>query len=597
MALIEHTWNRRKTRIIATVGPGIRATPRLRALIEAGVDVFRLNMSHGSYASHGSAIRRIRGEADAAGRHTAILLDLPGPKIRLGEMQGGSVLLRVGAKIAIDSDVDRPGTRRRVAVNWPGLLAALDPGARLLLDDGNIELMIDSATPSKAWATVVRGGPLSSRKGVTLPGATAGLTCLTDKDRKHLEFGIRAGVDWIAISFVNEARDVREVRRLVDAHGANIPLLAKIETALAVSNLASILDAADGVMVARGDLGIETPIQELPLVQKRIIRLARASAKPVVVATQILESMIEKAQPTRAEITDIANAVLDGADALMLSAETAVGAHPVAAVTALATTARRVESATPRYHPPKSGEVDAGRSASIEAFGIATRAIARSMGAEAILAMTASGRTAANLARFLPEAPVVAGVPEAAVARRLAVVRGVFPIVGPSSEDESSAIEMTIELAQKEGLIEAGDLLVITAGLPIGEAVSTNTISVQIAGGFYLRGHGAGARRRARGRIVRLVRPQDGSAQEDLTGKIVLAKELTAEQIRDLPGCSGAIAERGGAKSPAARACEETGVPAVIGVASATEKLDEGTLVVLDTERGLVRVARNDTPA
>ncbi len=592
MALNEPARVRRKTRIIATVGPVSSASARLRALIDAGVDLFRLNMSHGSHAFHRSAARRIREQARAAGRNVAILIDLPGPKIRLGEIQGGSVRLRPGARIAIDADLARSGDRRRVAVNWPELLAALHPGSRLLLDDGNIELHVDEASAERASATVLRGGPLASRKGVILPGATAGLSCLTDADRRHLAFGVRVGVDWIAISFVNSAHDVREVRALVERLGAKTPLLAKIETALAVSNLASIVDTADGVMVARGDLGIETPVQELPLVQKRIIRLARAAAKPVVVATQILESMVEKAQPTRAEVTDIANAVLDGADALMLSAETAVGSFPVAAVTTLASTAARVEQAMRGDRDTAHDHTGPERSASVEAFGRATREIARSMGAEAILALTRSGRTAVNLASFLPVAPVVAVVASEAVARRLTIVRGVFPLVLPAVADDGRRLDDALREAERSGTVEPGDLLVITAGVPANEGVSTNTITVRIADGFYLRGYGAGARRRASGTILRLTTPVDEAPAEDLGAKVVLAHDLTEDAVHALAGCAGIITERGGAGGATARACTAAEIPAVLGVAAALEKLQDGVAVTLDTGKGLVRVVR-----
>lgn len=571
----------RRTKIIATVGPASRKKSSLEALIKAGVDVFRLNMSHGSGREHGPVLRRIRDIATASNANVAILMDLSGPKIRVGELPSGGILLRDGARIRLDSDPANPGTRDRVGVNWPGLFSACRPGSRLLLDDGNLELQVESTGPDHALARVLRGGNLTARKGLILPGATAGLPTLTEKDHRDLAFGVRAGVDLIAVSFVNRAQDLRDVRAALEKFDAQIPLVAKIETALSLENLEEITEAADGIMVARGDLGIETPIEEIPLAQKRILRTSRAGSKPCIVATQILESMIERSRPTRAEVTDIANAVLDGADALMLSAETAVGKHPVEATHTLRRTIERVEPETPIW--ADDDHWTRLRGVAVEAFGRATRVIARDLGADAIMALTTSGRTARCLASFLPSAPILAAVSDAKKARQLAIVRGVFPVTVNSRGTATAAIRAAIRAAQSAGFVSVGDLLVITAGTPTGLSGSTNTITVQIVGGFYLRGYGAGSKQLAAGTITRL--PVAGKAPW-----VALVEELTPALAKSLRGCVGVISARGGPATPGARLAEELGIPAVLGIPSAGERLTPGDRVTLDSDRGLVRV-------
>lgn len=426
----------RHTKIIATLGPASSGPDELRGLVAAGVDVFRLNFSHGTHASHGTTYRAVREVAGASGRHIAVLQDLSGPKIRTGPLEGGRPIeLLPGDTLRIAAG-DAPGSRGRVYTPYAELIAAAKSGDRLLLDDGKIELRVSGRANGELTTEVVHGGALAEHKGINAPGVRLPASAVTDKDRADLAFGLQLGVDAIALSFVQTAEDVRTARALVDASGRQAAIVAKIERPQAFDELDAILDAADAVMVARGDLGLEAPLEQVPRLQKEIIARARARGRPVIVATQVLESMRTDPRPTRAEVSDAAAAVDQGADAIMLAGETAAGAYPVRAVETLAAIIRDAESAPPAVG---AGLRDAAIVAELTELLLGSRhglamceaavTLATTGQADAIVAITRQGKTAQLLSALRPHAAILAVTPDEAVARRLALYWGVSPIV------------------------------------------------------------------------------------------------------------------------------------------------------------------------
>jgi pyruvate kinase len=466
---------RKRTKIVATVGPASRDPASLRALLRAGVDVVRLNFSHGSHAEHGATIdnvRRIAGELD---RPIAILQDLPGPKVRTGKLAGGvdSVLLEKGATFSLTTE-NVAGTASAVGVSYPGLTRDVTPGAHIYLADGAIVLEILDKSETSIRTQVEVGGLLRAEQGINYPDGTLGIATVTARDFEHLAFGLERGVDWVAVSFVRSAEDVLSVKRFVAAQGASVPVMAKIEKHEALDSIEEILDAADGLMVARGDLGIEIPLEQVPLVQKDLIARANRAAKPVVTATQMLESMITSARPTRAETTDVANAIIDGTDAVMLSAETARGAYPIESVRVMAMIALEVE----RHYPhallharrveraPKDGPTAIAQSAV---------RVSAELGLGVIVCGTASGTTAATIASFRPRARLLALTLGAEVARRLNVVWGIDARVVPRFDYFEELVALAEDHVRRDG-VPGENEFVLTAGMPIG--TGTNVLKI-----------------------------------------------------------------------------------------------------------------------
>ncbi|MBN2171030.1 MAG: pyruvate kinase [Candidatus Krumholzibacteriota bacterium] len=466
----------RRTKIVATIGPACDAPERLAELLAAGVDVARLNFSHEDQAAHGARIRRLREAAAAAGRHLAILQDLAGPKVRVGLLADGPITLQPGRPFIITSR-PVPGDATRVSTNTPQLPAAVRPGDHLLLADGALELEVESADAEEIRTRVLVGGRLGAGKGINLPSRSLDVPSLTAKDEADLAFGVAQGVDLVAVSFVRSAADVEAARTLLRAAGGDQPLIAKIEKHEALADLDAIVAAADGVMVARGDLGVETPLASVPRVQKRIIATCNRAGKPVITATQMLLSMVESRRPTRAEVADVANAVLDGSDALMLSEETAVGAQPAEAVAVMARAAADAEIAFPHDHWLQRGE--AGGCPPPEATARSACELARELDAAALVAFTYSGSTARLVARCRPRQPVLAMTPRETTCRRLAMVWGVRPALCEDLTDTDAMLARAASAAAEEGLARAGQRLVVIAGLPLGEPGLTNLIKVE----------------------------------------------------------------------------------------------------------------------
>ncbi len=454
----------RRTKIVCTVGPAINSSEMIRRVLEAGVDVFRLNFSHGTPDEHRACVRRIRSAVADLGKPVAILQDLPGPKIRIGTFRDGPVHLGVGDRFTLNTN-PVPGDRTRVSVNFTRLAAEVRPGQRLLLADGLVELLVEEVEPPEIRCKILLGGSLSDHKGIAVPHGTSGIAAFTEKDRSLLVEGLDMGVDMAALSFVRNRDDVQSARALLDSRGSGLPLMAKIEKPEAVEALDDILPVVDALMVARGDLGVEIPYQEVPLVQKDIIAKALHAARPVVTATQMLRSMVESPRPTRAEAADVANAVLDGSDAVMLSEESATGAYPVEAVAALASIVVQAEDRLFQRGPGgKHGPF--GLHGVSGAISHAACVLAREARAKAIVCCTRSGYTAQMVARHRIDVPVIAVSPEAETVNRLALVWGVKPMLCDEFDTTDGMIRTSVDAARKAGGLGRGDQIVVVGGSP-----------------------------------------------------------------------------------------------------------------------------------
>ena len=467
----------RRAKIVCTLGPATSSPEQVRALVDAGMDVARLNLSHGDYADHEAVYLRVREASDESKRGVAVLVDLQGPKIRLGSFGSGPVDLADGAEFTITTE-DVPGDAREVSTTYSGLPGDVSVGDRLLIDDGKVALECTQVDGPRVVTRVVEGGRVSNHKGINLPGVAVSVPALSEKDIEDLRWALHLQADLIALSFVRTAADVEDVRRIMDEEGVRLPVLAKIEKPQAVDHLAEIVDAFDGIMVARGDLGVELPLEDVPLVQKRAIALARRAAKPVIVATQMLESMIESSRPTRAEASDVANAVLDGTDALMLSGETSVGKHPIVAVQTMARIVEKLEADALSWLPPLEGRPRTKG-------GAITRAAAEVgelLGARFIVAFTQSGDSARRMARLRSPIPLLAFTPVQAVRSQLALVWGVETFLTPKVTHTDDMVRQVDQALLGEGRVREGDLVVIVAGSPPGTTGSTNAMRVHRIG-------------------------------------------------------------------------------------------------------------------
>ncbi|CAG9274401.1 Pyruvate kinase [Paraburkholderia unamae] len=464
----------RNAKIVATLGPASTRRETIEALFHAGADVFRLNFSHGTQEDHRARLEVIRAIEREVGRPIGVLLDLQGPKLRVGTFANGPVRLEAGAAFRLDLAREQPGSIERVALPHPEIFAAIQPGTTLLLDDGRIQLRVERCDAESADTVVVIGGTLSERKGVNVPDVVLPLSALTEKDRRDLTFGLELGVDWVALSFVQRVEDLREVREIVQGRAA---LLAKLEKPAAIGSLEAIVEEADAIMVARGDLGVEVPAEQVPAIQKRILRTCRKLGKPVIVATQMLESMVSAPVPTRAEASDVATAIYDGADAVMLSAESASGQYPVEAVRTMDRIIARTES-DPYYREVIAASHAAPRAVVPDAIGFAVRHVTQLLDAVATVAYTSSGYSALRMARERPCVPIVGMTPHLAVARRLTLAWGVHPVVSEEAGDVAAVSELACETVRSAGIGVSGQTVVISAGMPFGAAGTTNLMRI-----------------------------------------------------------------------------------------------------------------------
>ncbi|BCL31349.1 pyruvate kinase [Streptomyces aurantiacus] len=471
----------RRAKIVCTLGPATDSYDQIKALVEAGMDVARLNLSHGSHADHEERYQHVRKASDETGRSVGILADLQGPKIRLGRFTEGPVLLERGDTFTITVEEGTEGDRQTCGTTYSGLAADVAPGERILVDDGKVCLEVTSVDGPRVHTTVIEGGMVSDNKGLNLPGVAVSVPALSDKDEEDLRWALRTGCDVIALSFVRSGRDIDDVHRIMKEEGRHLPVIAKVEKPQAVDNIDDIVAAFDGIMVARGDLGVEMPLEQVPIVQKRAIKLAKRNAKPVIVATQMLDSMIENSRPTRAEASDVANAVIDGTDAVMLSGETSVGKYPVETVR---TMARIVEAAeedilakglpplTDRNKPRTQAGAVARAAADMGDF----------LGAKFLVAFTQSGDTVRRLSRYRSPIPLLAFTPDPATRAQLNLTWGVESLLGPHVDSTDAMVDQVDDLLLQYGHCQKGDIVVITAGSPPGVSGSTNLVRVHHIG-------------------------------------------------------------------------------------------------------------------
>ncbi|WP_234554109.1 pyruvate kinase [Thermus caliditerrae] len=467
----------KRTKIVATLGPASSTKETIRALAEAGADVFRLNFSHGTPEDHQRRVALVREVEKELGKPLSLLQDLQGPKVRIGRFREGRVELKPGQTFVL-TRLPVEGDETRVALTYQGLPEDVSPGQVLLLDDGRIRLRVEGVEGGEIRTRVEVGGILSDSKGINVPGADLSIPALSEKDIQDLALGAELGVDWVAVSFVRTRDDLLLARHYLARYGSRARLMAKIEKPSAVQRFEEILEEADGIMVARGDLGVEMPLEEVPIVQKRLILRAIAAGKPVITATQMLESMVQNPSPTRAEASDVANAIFDGTDAVMLSAETAAGAYPVEAVAMMARIARSVE-ASPEFAQKLSVLRPAPTPTTQDAIAQAAEDIVEAVEAKAIVVFTATGSSARRIARTRPKVPILALTPSLEVVRQLALVWGVWPHLAPDPQDTDDMVRIALEKAKACGLAQVGERVVIAAGVPFGVRGTTNLIRVE----------------------------------------------------------------------------------------------------------------------
>ena len=569
-----------KTKIVATLGPRSQTEDEVFAFISAGMNVARINLSHGDRQTHERLIDLVKKARRRADTDTAILLDTRGPEIRVGDLKA-DLILEDGQELIITSDPATCSTTR-IAVNYPEFAAQAREGHSILLDDGKIALTIIRIEGGDVITRVVAGGRLMSRKRVSLPDTVINLPSLTSEDIDDIAFGIAKNVDFIAASFVRSAGDVWEVRRIIEEHGGHQAIIAKIENRQGVDNLDEILEAAEGLMVARGDLGVEMPAEEVPIIQKRIIHRANLAGKPVITATQMLESMITSPTPTRAEASDVTNAIFDGTDAVMLSAETATGRYPVEAIRFLTRCARISELALD-YDAILAAELRHRRQVVTDAISYACCATAADLDAAAIITATTSGSTARMVARHRPKAPIIAVSSQLETIRQLQLVRGVVPLYCASASTMDEQLDRAIHIATQAHLIANGDLVVITAGMPLQTPGTTNMLKVHTVADICFSGQGIGSTT-AHG-LVRII--ETDSDWNNLPEEVIVVVSSTNQaMLEQLGRVKGIIAEQPGLTSHAAIVGRELGIPVVCNVHDATSIFENGQLITINGTTG-----------
>ncbi len=573
-----------RTKIVATVGPAISSQEKLKEVIQAGATTLRLNFSHGTHEDHLRSIKLIRKVSYEINQPVAILQDLQGPKIRLGNFVDDKITLKKGDSFILTGREGVPGTQEISSVTYASLADEVPVESTILLDDGKVEMRVIKIDLDRKdlCCEVIVGGVLSNAKGVNFPGVCLSVKALTEKDRGDLAFGLSQGVDWVALSFVRNPEDVLEIKALIANAGKSVPVIAKIEKHEAIAQLDQILELCDGVMVARGDLGVEVPAEEVPMLQKRLIRKANYLGIPVITATQMLDSMVSNPRPTRAEISDVANAILDGTDAVMLSNEAAVGLYPVEAVSTMARIAARIDQERINSKPLLT---DDAISSIPNAISYSVGQIAEQLKTTAILTLTKTGATARNVSKFRPQIPILAVTPHVEVARRLQLVWGVHPLLVLNSGSTSQTIQASLDSALEQTFVSAGDLVVITAGTLQGVSGSTDLIKVEIVTSVMGQGTGIG-----NVSVTAPARITNGSAsiQHFNPGEILVASKTDVTYVEAMRKAAGIITEEGDASSHAAVLGLRLKIPVIVGVKNATSLIRSGTILTMDPLRGVV---------
>jgi pyruvate kinase len=573
-----------KVKIVCTLGPASLKKDTLGAMIDAGMNVARLNFSHGTHESHLAALRLVRELESEKKQPIAVMLDTKGPEIRTTLLEDDqSVALQQGQTFELRPDDGSRGCSEWVGVTYPALAHECRVGQDVFIDDGTIHLKIKEIRGDVLVCEVIVGGTLSNRKGINIPDAEISLPTLSEKDKSDILWGVENDVDYIAISFVRSRDDVLAVRKVVEEAGGDIKLIAKIESRKAVERLEEIADVADGMMVARGDLGVEIPTEDVPLVQKQIIDICRVRGKQTIVATQMLDSMIRNPRPTRAEANDVANAVLDGADAVMLSGESAAGRYPVMAVATMEKIVSKAESGLSKWQHPFS--VPTEENSVPDGVSMAAVEIAKKLKARAIVSLTLSGLTAQMVSKYRPSCPIVAVTYTEKSCRRMCLDWGVFPVLSHQTVTEEEALKNAVDTAVSKGYAQEGDLLIITAGLPLGVTGSTNMVRVHTIGSIVARGLPviSGI---VTGRVL------VAHCAEDLAGlqkgDVLVAPHTDKEYVKYFDRVSAVITEQGGLTSHAAIVCLELGIPCIVGAQNAATALKNGMMVTADCKTGVV---------
>jgi pyruvate kinase len=577
----------RKTKIVCTIGPASESVEKLVQLIEAGMNVARLNFSHGNFEEHGQRIKNIREAAARTKKTVAILLDTKGPEIRTHNMKDGAIELTAGNEIIISMN-EVEGTKEKFSITYSELIHDVQIGSKILLDDGLIGLEVTNVDlESKEIHTkILNSGVLKNKKGVNVPGVSVNLPGITEKDASDILFGIEQGIDFIAASFVRRASDVLEIRELLENNqGTHINIIPKIENQEGVDNIDEILEVSDGLMVARGDLGVEIPAEEVPLVQKELIKKCNVQGKPVITATQMLDSMQRNPRPTRAEASDVANAIFDGTDAIMLSGETAAGSYPVEAVQTMHNIASRTESALNHKEILSTRSKDNGHNMT-DAIGQSVAHTAMNLDVDAIIAPTESGHTARMISKYKPKAPIVAVTSNDFVCRRLSLVWGVYPQIGKKANTTDEMLDTAVEESLNSGIVSSGDIVVITAGVPVGETGTTNLMKIHVVGDVLVKAQGIG-RKSAFGKTV-VARNAEEALAKVTKGSILVTIGTDRDMMPAIEKCSALITVEGGLTSHAAVVGLNVGIPVIVGVENALTLFKDGQEITVDANRGVI---------
>ncbi|HHY81226.1 MAG TPA: pyruvate kinase [Clostridiales bacterium] len=583
----------RKTKIICTLGPAVDNPEILEKLMLKGMDVARMNFSHGDHAEHKKRLENFKKVREKLGLPIPLLLDTKGPEIRIGRFQSGEAVLDEGGSFVLVHD-DILGDNTKVSVTYKDLYRDVRKGSRILIDDGLIELEVEQIRGKDIHCVILNGGTVGDRKGINVPGEEINLPSLTDKDIEDILFGIENEFDFIAASFVRKSQDVLEIKKILEKNGGHgIKVIAKIENRQGVNNIDEILKVSDGIMVARGDLGVEIPVEEVPVVQKMLIDKCYRNGKPVITATQMLDSMIRNPRPTRAEASDVANAIYDGTSVIMLSGETAVGKYPLESIDTMSRIAEKAESSIDYWKQFLAMKHNMVTSVT-NAISHATCTTAMDLNAAAIITVTQTGHTARMVSRFRPACPIIATTTSPMVQRQLNMSWGVMPFLADEADSTDEMFDMGVEIAQKAGIAKNGDIVVITAGVPIGISGTTNILKVHTVGKVLVRGNGTGTGSFT-GELCVVRTPKEAEEIfED--GKILVAPYTSNDMLSVMKRASAIVVEEHGDNVHAAIVGMALEIPVITGADNATQILKNGSVVTVDSDRGIVYYGSNALP-
>ena len=575
----------RRTKIVCTLGPSTDKEEVLRNLMKNGMNVARMNFSHGTHEEQKARLDMIKKLREELNLPVAALLDTKGPEIRIGDVEGGKLELKPGQEFTLTTE-EMLGTEKKVTITYKELYKDVEPGDSILIDDGLIGMEVVRIDESDIVCRVKNGGFISNHKGVNVPGVELNMPFVSPKDLADIVFAVEQDYDFIAASFTRTAEDIMEIRKILQEHGGEkVHIIAKLENKQGVKNCEDILRVADGIMIARGDMGVEIPLEEVPVIQKELIRKAMHMGKPVITATQMLDSMMKNPRPTRAETSDVANAIYQGTSAIMLSGETAAGAYPIEAVQTMAKIAERTEQDidySREFKPRKLAEAPDVTSA----ISHATCTTAADLKAAAIVAVSKSGRTVSRIAKYLPVCPIIGCTTDERVYRQLNLLWGVTPVVMEEANTADELFDHAVELAEQKGLIARGELVVIAAGVPVGLSGTTNMMKVQIAGNALVTGKGAN-KLKASGNVCVCSNDED-LEKKFRAGDIVVVEQTTNEMVHKLKDAAGIITETGDRYSHAAVVGMTLEIPVITSARNATRILKSGTFVTMDAEQGIV---------